>query len=368
MTSDVTADFNPIKISSPRIFLFRMFVFLVIVGIAAYLMQAQVKLAFFANPLLNGVILGAAGIGVLITFRQVIRLFREVRYVNAFRISDPASTAAKPPVLLAPMAAILGMKRRALISTLTMRSLLDSLGARLDEGRDLSRYLTSLLVFLGLLGTFWGLIETVTSVGKVIGSLSAGGELGSVFEDMKKGLAQPLAGMGIAFSSSLFGLAGSLVLGFLDLQASQAQNRFYTEVEDFLATTARDLAVVDEDSEDGASLAGIARSVETLRASLTDGSSVSVKTATALAGLAEGIQGLVSHMRAEQQMVRSFIEEQASEREALRHALERIAPGAVVTDSPPPRPLPEGSFRMAGDNEVAPAPQAVAAHEPPKEV
>jgi len=345
MSSQTPADFDPIKISSPRIFLLRMFVFLVVVGIAAYLMQAQIKIAFFANPVLNGVIVGAAVIGVLITFRQVIRLFREVAYINSFRISDPASSAsAKPPVLLAPMAAILGSKRRALMSTLTMRSLLDSLGSRLDEGRELARYLTSLLVFLGLLGTFWGLIETVTSVGKVIGSLSAGGELGSVFEDMKKGLAQPLAGMGIAFSSSLFGLAGSLVLGFLDLQASQAQNRFYTEVEDFLATTARDLTFVPEEGEEGETLVGISRSVEALRASLTDGSSVTAKTATALAGLAEGIQGLVGHMRSEQQMVRSFIEEQASEREALRRTLQKLS---GEQDSEGPKPLPPGSFRIA---------------------
>ena len=124
-----------------------------------------------------------------------------------------------------------------------MRGLLDSIATRLDEARDMSRYMTGLLVFLGLLGTFWGLIETVGSVGKVIENLNVGGDAGNVFDALKEGLAAPLGGMGIAFSSSLFGLAGSLVLGFLDLQASQAQNRFYTDLEDWLSTTVRDLGV-----------------------------------------------------------------------------------------------------------------------------
>src|SRR5438445_7748622 len=127
------------------------------------------------------------------------------------------------------------------ISTQIMRGILDSIAARLDEARDLSRYMTSLLIFLGLLGTFWGLIETVGSVGKVIDGLKVGGDAGSTFDSLKEGLAAPLSGMGISFSSSLFGLAGSLVLGFLDLQTGQAQNRLYTDLEDWLSTTVRDL-------------------------------------------------------------------------------------------------------------------------------
>ncbi len=125
-----------------------------------------------------------------------------------------------------------------------MRGILDSIGTRLDEARDVARYLTGLLVFLGLLGTFWGLLETVGSIGH--GDPVARGRRptpAAIFEDLKAGLAAPLGGMGIAFSSSLFGLAGSLVLGFLDLQAGQAQNRFYTDLEDWLSTTVRDLGV-----------------------------------------------------------------------------------------------------------------------------
>ena len=132
------------------------------------------------------------------------------------------------------------------ISSQMMRGILDSIATRLDEARDMSRYMTGLLVFLGLLGTFWGLIETVGSVGNVINTLKPGGDAGAMFDSLKEGLAAPLSGMGISFSSSLFGLAGSLVLGFLDLQTSQAQNRFYTELEDWLSTTVRDLGVEGE--------------------------------------------------------------------------------------------------------------------------
>ncbi len=329
-------DIDPFKISSPAVFVFRMVVFIALVGMLLTLLQRQVLVAFMANPGLNGVIVAVAVIGTLLAFRQVIRLFPEVRWVNTFRQSDPGIAVTRSPVLLAPMAAILGSNaRRATISTLTMRSLMDSLGARLEEGRELSRYLTGLLVFLGLLGTFWGLIETVTSVSKVISSLSAGGELGSVFEDMKRGLAEPLGGMGIAFSSSLFGLSGSLVLGFLDLQASQAQNRFYTEIEDFLASTSRDLAIADDG---GAGGGDVMAAFERLRQELTDGGSVNARTATALAGLAEGIQGLVSHMRAEQQMVRSFIEEHAADRAEIKTLIASVAKHMGTPPATPPAP------------------------------
>src|SRR5256884_6567087 len=145
------------------------------------------------------------------------------------------------------MATILGERAgRMAISPTTMRGLMDSIATRLDEARDISRYMTSLLVFLGLLGTFWGLIETVGSVGGVIQNLKVGGEAGAVFDTLREGLAAPLSGMGISFSSSLFGLAGSLILGFLDLQTSQAQNRFYTDLEDWLSTTVRDMGLAGE--------------------------------------------------------------------------------------------------------------------------
>ena len=202
----------------------------------------QIMVAFFANPGLNALIGAVLLIGIILSFRQVIRLYPEVAWVNNFRISDPGLAVERHPTLLAPMAAILGGERtgRMTISQQTMRHLLDSIATRLDEARDISRYMTGLLVFLGLLGTFWGLIETVGSVGKVIEGLKVGGDAGSLFDTLKEGLAAPLSGMGISFSSSLFGLAGSLILGFLDLQSSQAQNRFYTDLEDWLASTVRE--------------------------------------------------------------------------------------------------------------------------------
>src|ERR1041384_3699946 len=233
---------TPIKISSPRIFLLRMLVFLTLFALLAVVLYRQIWAAFLSNPGLNGVILGALLIGIVLALRQVSRLFPEVRWVNEFRIADPGLAVSRPPVLLAPMAALLRERTgRMAISQTTMRAILDSIATRLDESRDIARYLTGLLVFLGLLGTFWGLLETVGAIGKVIQTLEVSGDAGTIFDNLKSGLAAPLGGMGIAFSSSLFGLAGSLVLGFLDLQAGQAQNRFYTNLEDWLATTVQDL-------------------------------------------------------------------------------------------------------------------------------
>ena len=237
-------DLDPLKLSSPRIFLVRMTVFLILCALVAVVLYKQIWSPSWPIPGLNALILGVLLIGIVLAFRQVIRLFPEVNWVNGFRLADPGLAVERPPVLLAPMAAILGDRiGRMAISSQVMRGILNSIAARLDEARDMSRYMTGLLVFLGLLGTFWGLIETVGSVGKVIENLKVGGDAGNVFDALKEGLAAPLGGMGIAFSSSLFGLAGSLVLGFLDLQTSQAQNRFYTDLEDWLSTTVRDLGV-----------------------------------------------------------------------------------------------------------------------------
>src|SRR6201999_2325524 len=237
-------DIDPFKVSSPRIFLVRMLVFLVLCGLIVVVIHPQILVAFKANPPLNTLIIAVLVIGIALAIRQVIRLFREVAWVNGSRLADPGIAVERPPVLLAPMAAILGDRvGRMSMSSQTMRSLLDSIGIRLDEAREISRYMTGLLIFLGLLGTFWGLIETVGSVGAVINNLKVGGDANATFDSLRGGLAAPLSGLGISFSSSLFGLAGSLVLGFLDLQSSQAQNRFYTELEDWLSTTVYDHAV-----------------------------------------------------------------------------------------------------------------------------
>src|SRR5471030_576896 len=210
-------ELDPLKLSSPRIFLFRMLVFVVLGGGAAFLLHKQIEVAFMSNPGLNAVILAVLGIGIILSVRQVMRLYPEIAWVNNFRLADPGLAVDRPPVLLAPMAAILVSRvGRMAMSAQMMRGILDSIATRLDESRYISRYMTRLLVFLGLLGTFWGLIQTVSSVGNVIQGLKVGGDAGALFDTLKEGLAAPLGGMGISFSSSLFGLAGSLILGFLD--------------------------------------------------------------------------------------------------------------------------------------------------------
>src|SRR6478672_5311858 len=303
-------DLDPFKLSSPRIFLVRMMVFLILCGLVIVVLHKQIVVAFMANPGLNALIIAVLVIGILLSFRQVIRLFPEVAWVNGFRLADPGLAVSKPPVLLAPMAAILGERAgRMSISPTTMRGLMDSIATRLDEARDISRYMTSLLVFLGLLGTFWGLIETVGSVGSVIQNLKVGGEAGAVFDTLREGLAAPLGGMGISFSSSLFGLAGSLALGFLDLQTSQAQNRFYMELEDWLSTTVTDLAEGEPRAVAGAPSGEMRSAIDKLKEAVAETGSNRAATA-AMANLAEAIHGLVSHMRTEQQMIRDWADSQ----------------------------------------------------------
>jgi hypothetical protein len=318
-------DLDPYKLSSPRIFLVRMLVFLVLAGCVAAVLYRRLLEAFMANPGLNGLIVFSLLLGIAFAFRQVVRLMPEVRWVNAYRLRDPGLELRDQPVMLAPMATILGDKvGRRSISLQGLRSILESIGMRLDEQREISRYLTGLLVFLGLLGTFWGLIETVGSVGKVINSLSVGsGNAGAVFDDLKNGLAAPLGGMGISFSSSLFGLAGSLILGFLDLQAGQAQNRFYNELEDWLAATVTDIEAegLARGSTDG-DMAAIKSAIERMAHPADAGSA---RTATAaMAQLAEGIQGLVQHMRSEQQMIRDWVESQAEQQRDIKAVLQRL--------------------------------------------
>ena len=312
------------KLSSPRIFLVRMLVFLVLCALVMVVLHKQIKDAFFANPGLNALIGAVLLIGIILSFRQVIRLYPEVAWVNNFRVADPGLAVDRHPTLLAPMAAILGGERtgRMTITQQTMRHLLDSIATRLDEARDISRYMTGLLVFLGLLGTFWGLIETVGSVGKVIEGLKVGGDAGSLFDALKEGLAAPLGGMGISFSSSLFGLAGSLILGFLDLQSSQAQNRFYTDLEDWLATTVREYA---RDDAGGAGVGpGLQQALDRLRLAVEEGGANRSATA-AMANLAEAIQGLVAHMRTEQQMIREWADGQGEQNKEIKRLLERIS-------------------------------------------
>lgn len=222
--------------------LFWMVVFLVAVGLVAALAAQPLNNAFMANPGFNGIIVAVLVVGIVINFRQVLVLEPERKWIEKFRRSDPERPITIKPRLLAPMAQMLSRRERGelTLSPLSTRTVLDSIRMRLDESRDISRYMSGVLIFLGLLGTFWGLLITVGAVGAIIDGLQIGGDNGpGIFESLKAGLREPLSGMGTAFSSSLFGLAGALVLGFLDLQATHAQNRFFNELEEWLAGATR---------------------------------------------------------------------------------------------------------------------------------
>lgn len=295
----------------PTAYLFRMAIFLVLGAFVAFILYRSILQAFNANPPLNALILGVLLIGIVLAFRGVIRLFREVRWANAFLDSDSGVVLEREPVLLLPMARMLaGRQRREALSPLSLRAILDTIGLRLDEARDTGRYLTGLLVFLGLLGTFWGLLDTVGSVGKVIQSMKAGSDAALMFEELKSGLAAPLGGMGISFSSSLFGLAGSLILGFLDLQAGQAQNQFYEQLENWLAGIAGPSVTVPLNS--GVEASGLAEP------------GWQAANVAAIENLASGIQSLVGSMRSEQQLIRDWVEAQAQREAELKAVLEAL--------------------------------------------
>jgi membrane associated rhomboid family serine protease len=219
-----------------------MIVGLLAAGFVAGWLWDQILLAFFHNPFLNSFIMGVLAVGALYLFWQVIQLNSDISWVENFRTGGKSMSSGQPR-LLAPMAAMLRDKTggKLSLSASAMRSLLDGIQSRLDESREISRYLTGLLIFLGLLGTFWGLLNTIDSVAAAIKGMKVGtnGDPASMFESLKQSLEGPLSGMGIAFSASLFGLSGSLLLGYLDLRAGQAQARFFNELEDWLSGQTR---------------------------------------------------------------------------------------------------------------------------------
>ena len=315
----------------PRRYLLRMIVFLTAVGIVVALLFPGLQRAFLTNVSLNSLILAVFLFGVLYNVRQVLSLGPEVSWIEHFR-GDRMTDEAPEPRLLAPMATMLRERKgRLSLSALGMRSLLDGIASRLDESRDLSRYMIGLLIFLGLLGTFWGLSQTIGSVGDVISGLSVGGgDVATMFETLKQGLGAPLSGMGTAFSSSLFGLAGSLVLGFLDLQASQAQNRFFNDLEEWLSGSTRlSTGALPGDGEHGmpayvqALLEQTAESLESLQRTLAKGEEARIATNAHLLGLAEKIGTLTDQMRNEQQLMMRLAEGQSE----LRPILARLAEG-----------------------------------------
>jgi hypothetical protein len=305
--------------------LWTMVIFLIIIGFIAAILYRQAHAAFITNPGLNGLILGVLLIGIILVFNHVLGLRPEVRWFNSFRAAGSADKVGRDPKLLAPMRSLIRGRHVAGLSTAALRSILDSIATRLDESRDTSRYLIGLLVFLGLLGTFWGLLDTIGSIGRVIQALDPNsGSSSDVLQSLKTGLSAPLAGMGTAFSSSLLGLSGSLILGFLDLQAGRAQNRFYMELENWLSSVTdvgSDIAPVVDAVSHGSSedLRLLTEQLGKMSAGVPN-----ERSAAAMANLAEGIQGLVKNMRNEQQMLRDWIEAQQEESKSMRKTLDRL--------------------------------------------
>jgi hypothetical protein len=320
----------------PTVFLIRMLVFLAAVAGVAGLLSGALITAFDNNVLLNALILGVLALGIGWNIRQVIRLSPEVTWLETFQRARARLAAMPAPKLLAPIAAMLAARaakgrdgqERFTISAQVMRSMLDSIASRLDESRELSRYMVGLLIFLGLLGTFWGLLLTVSSVGDVINSMSVGsGDINALFEQLKGGLAKPLKGMGTAFSSSMLGLAGALVLGFLDLTAGQAQNRFFNELEEYLAGLTRVSSGALGDGSEGsvpvyvqALLEQTAENMENLQRILARGEDGRREANTAVLSLTEKIATLSDTMRANQQLMLRIAESQ----QAIAPALQRL--------------------------------------------
>jgi hypothetical protein len=292
---------------------------------------------FWNNPALNGLILLVLAIGIGWNLRQVSRLAPEVAWLEYYRAGPDRIGGVSAPRLLAPMARMLRPRyddpdqRRLTLSAGAMRSLLDSLASRLDESRELSRYMTGLLIFLGLLGTFWGLLKTIGAVADVIGTMTVGsGEINALFDQLKAGLARPLAGMGTAFSASLFGLAGALVLGFLDLTAGQAQNRFFNELEEWLAGLTRLSSGALAEGEGSvpvyvqALLEQTAENMESLRRVLLRGEDSRGQAQQTMVTLNENIGALADAVRTSQQLMLRLAENNAGGDDVARTHLRNI--------------------------------------------
>ncbi|NMM42963.1 flagellar motor protein MotA [Rhodospirillaceae bacterium KN72] len=326
--------------STPTPFLLRMGIFLMLVAIGCFLILPALEHAFVSNVVINGVILGALLVGIVHAFRTVIVLYSETSWIQHFRMSYEAGyqPSSKPPRLLASAATMLSKRSergQMHISAGGMQTILDGVSTRLDESRETGRYLVGLLVFLGLLGTFWGLLETVRSVGGVIGSLNIGSEnVAGAFENLKQGLQTPLSGMGTAFASSLFGLAGSLILGFLGLQSGQAQNRFYNELEDWLSGLTRlSSGSIGGDGDQSvpayiqALLEQTADSLESLQRTMARAEETRLTSHNDFVQLNDKLAILAETMRTEHDLMAKLAEGQ----KALKDALVKIADGSGKT-------------------------------------
>lgn len=323
------------QMTHPRRFLVRMVLFMAVVTAAIGAVYGPLLTAFMANAPLNGLILGVFFLGALYNIRQVLQINPELSWIEGFRAksavrtTSSAQTTASPPRLLSPLAAMIGDREEIKLSAMALRSVLDGIASRLDEQREISRYTIGLLVFLGLLGTFWGLLDTLGAIRGVIANIQVGGgDIGQMFDELKTGLEAPLAGMGTAFSSSLFGLAGSLVLGFLDLQTGQAQNRFYTELEDWLSSQAKlSAGTINVEGDQNvpayveALLEQTAESLENLQRTMARGEETRILTSDALHQLSDKMSTITDFMQTEQVIMKKLAETHME----LKPALEVIA-------------------------------------------
>ena len=308
----------------------------------AYLLWAQIYRAFLHNPALNSGIFVVLLIGIIYIFWQVIRLYREIAWIERLKRNELGASSGPEPHLLAPMAVMIRERTgRLSLSAIGLRSLLDSISARLDESRDISRYFIGLMVFLGLLGTFWGLLGTISGVAEAIGaiSVSGGGDVTSLFGQLKQGLQGPLAGMGTAFSASLFGLSGSLLLGYLELLAGQAQNRFFNELEEWLAERTRLTGSSITGDGDApipvyiqALLEQTADNLENLQRIVGRGEESRMQANTQMTTLLDRIGGLTDQLRAQAQLMVKLAESQTEMRPVIARLAETIQGGRFGID------------------------------------
>jgi len=324
----------------PTRYLAWMAVGLIAATVLAVLLHEELYNAYRHNPGLNFGIFVVFLIGVGYIFWQVLRLNREITWIEHFRTGQMESTNYRPPQLLAPMAAMIGARKGKLsLSALSLRSVLDGINARLDESHDIARYFIGLMVFLGLLGTFWGLLKTIGGVADTLSTITVTGDANDLFTQLKAGLQAPLAGMGTAFSSSLLGLAGSLVLGYLELQASQSHNRFFNELEDWLSGMTRLTGggPLGESEQSvpayiQALLEQTADSLENLQRTMVRGEESRIQANNNLQGLVEKLGALTDQMQTEQQLMTQLAETQSEIRPMLARLTELANSGGFGID------------------------------------
>jgi hypothetical protein len=315
---------------------------LVAVLALGWLLAVPIYTAFLHNPALNSGIFVVLLIGMAYIFWQVLRLFPEIDWIERLKRNELGTSNDPTPRLLAPMAAMVRERTgRFSLSTAALRSVLDSISSRLDESRDISRYFIGLMVFLGLLGTFWGLLGTISGVAEAIGSLSgnSGSDVTTLLGQLKAGLEKPLAGMGTAFSASLFGLSGSLLLGYLELQASQAQNRFFNELEDWLAERTRltGAGPVGDGEQPvpvyiQALLEQTADNLENLQRIVSRGEESRVQANQQMNALVERLGSLSDQMRTEAQLMMRLAESQGEMRPVIARLAEAMQAGRFGID------------------------------------